>query len=171
MGMYDIFLDTLLLLRNDEELMRLLYYPPEDVVNKIPDPLSPKLPDVLKMDSKKKNQIRNNHVVKTSKTDDLETQKICRVYVYAGNRIPERDKNYSYVMAEQQIKIDVIVHDDFENEDIRMERILDRLNELLCLNNVTGIGKTDFVDGRPILNAPKNYIGYQVIYRFGSTKK
>ena len=170
MGMYENFLDFLKLLRNDEILLRLLYYAPEDIVNKIPDPLSSSLPDILKMDAKTRNQIRNDHIMKSSKTDDFETKKICRIYIYAGNRIPERDRNNSYLMAEQQIKIDVIVHNDFENEDVRMERILDRLNELLCLNRITGIGKTDFVDGRPI-NAPKDYIGYQVIYKFGSTKK
>lgn len=171
MGMYENFLDILKVLRNDETLLRLLYYQPEDAVNNIPDPLSDSLPDILKMDSKTRNEIRNNHIVKSSKADDLEDNPICRIYIYAGKRIPERDRNNSYLMAEQQMEINIIVHNDFENEDIRMERILDRLNYLLCLNRITGIGKMDYEDGRPILNAPKNYVGYQVIYKFGSTKK
>jgi hypothetical protein len=48
-------------------------------------------------------------------------------------------------------------------------RISDRVNELLVLQRVTGLGKIDYVQGGQ-LPAPSNYVGFKHVYEFGSTK-
>lgn len=164
MSMYQNFIDISNVLNSDEQLNRLLYYPPANSVNNIPDPLDPSLPNILDIDTN--SSIRSERILLTPKSDDLTTQSICRILLYPGNRTTTTD----YLMAGQQMVIDILCHFDYENGDIRSTRISDRLNELFCLNNVTGIGKTDYVRGNQI-GAPMNYVGYRHIYEFWSFKK
>lgn len=163
MGMYENLNDIVKLLYHDEELLRLLYYPPTNFSN-IPDPLDPSLQDMIDLDADWK--IRLDRIMKTSKSDDLETNEICRIYVYAGRREPTKN----YHVADQEVVVDVLCHNDFENGDLRSLRISDRVNELLVLERVTGMGKMDYVGGNPI-NAPSNYSAFRHHYKFGSTKK
>ena len=167
MGMYENFLDFLKLLRNDEILLRLLYYAPEDIVSKIPDPLSSSLPDILKMDAKTRNQIRNERIYKIPKSDDLIDKEICRIYVYPGRR---SSNNGNFLYANQQVIFDILVHEKFEDGDLRSSRIVERLNELFAMEYITGIGKMDYLDGNPI-GAPKNYIGFRHIFKIVDFKK
>ena len=60
-------------------------------------------------------------------------------------------------MADQEIVIDILCHSDFENGDLRSMRIADRVNELIALERITGMGKIDYVLGSRI-NAPKDYV-------------
>lgn len=167
MGMQQNFLDILSVIRNDETMLRLLYYKPEDAVKKVPDPLSPTLPDILKMESKKKNDIRNDCIFKIPKSDDLINKKICRVYVYPGRRT---STNGNFLYANQQVVFDILVHESFEDGDLRSTRIVERLNELFALTYVTGIGKMQYLDGDSI-NAPKNYIGFRHVFKIVDFKK
>ncbi|MGG3987521.1 hypothetical protein [Bacillus smithii] len=152
------------LFTNDETLLRLLYYPPK--TTKQPDPLSDTLPNILEMDTEEKWNIIDNSIVLGSKSDDLETQSICRLYLYAGRR---RSISYNYKIAHQEIIIDIFSHNSFE-KDLRSMWISDRLNELLIENRLVGITKMDYVGGNPI-SAPSNYIGYRHIYEFEGAKK
>jgi hypothetical protein len=167
MGMYNDFLDIIKYLKSDEELNRLLYYPAEDLGNDVVDPLDVSLPNVMNMDVEERSEIINKRIVKSAKYKDLEDDKICRLYVYAGRRLPE---NNNYLFASQEVVIDILCHSDFENGDLRSLRISDRLNQLICNERIVGIGKMGFVGARQI-NAPYEYVGYQVIYDFGSLKK
>src|SRR5690554_3517644 len=145
MAMYDNFIDILNVIRNDETLLRLLYYSPENIATGVEDPLSPTLPNVLEFDRKKLKKIRDERIVKSAKYDDLVVEKpICRLYVYLGRRSPQ---NNNYLVAKQQVIIDIFCHNDIENADLRSSRISDRLNELLVLEPITGLGKMDYVNG------------------------
>lgn len=165
--MHDNFMDILNVLRNDEDLLRLLYYPPKDLVKGIKDPLDSSLPNILDMDKMKLKNIRDEHIMKSAKTDDLEDKEICRLYVYMGRRRPD---TVSYAVAKQQVIVDVLCHNDIENSDLRSNRIADRLSYLFAWEHITGLGKMDYVDGNNI-NSPKEYIGYRHIYIFGGNKK
>lgn len=165
MGMYDSLRDIVKVLRFDEILLRLLYYPPENLANNTPDPLSDTLQNILTLDVDWK--IRDKRIMLIPKSDDLVTTPLCRIYVYAGRRIPTTS---NYITANQQVIIDVLCHNDFE-KDLRSMRIGDRLNELLVMERITGIGKTDYVGGGQINSAPSGYIGYTHAFEFASFKK
>jgi hypothetical protein len=165
MGMYNDFLDILKHLKSDEELNRLLYYPSENG-NDILDPLDNSLPNIMTMDVESKSEIMNKRIVKSNKYTDLEDEKICRLYVYAGRRSP----NSNYLSANQELVIDILCHSDYENGDLRSLRISDRLNQLFCQERLVGIGQMNFVGARQI-NAPYEYTGYQVVYEYSTFKK
>ena len=148
MGMYDNFLDIYLYLKTDEELNRLLYYPP--MTSTVLDPLDKKLPDIMRMDVVKRSEIINDRLLKSNKTSDLEKKRLCRLYMYAGDRRTDRN---SFLIADQDIVLDIMCHSEYENGDFRTMRITDRLNTIFSNERVTGIGKCQFVGGRTI-NAP-----------------
>ena len=166
MGLYDDLLGIFIHLRNDEELNRLLYYSPENLGSGIEDPLSPSLPNILEMDAEKLAEIRNEHIMKSDKADDLVEKQICRIYMYAG-----RTSDYGRVdlLTKQELVIDVFVHSRYEEGDFRLSRIKDRLNEILVNSHVAGIGKMDFSEGNP-RSAPPNYRGYELVYTFFANK-
>jgi hypothetical protein len=104
----------------------------------------------------------------TPKTDDLTPDKpMCRIFLYAGRRTPDRG---NYGISDQEVVIDLLIHESFENGDLRSYRIGDRLNKLLVAENITGVGKINYYRGTPI-SSPRSYIGYQHVYEFGSVKK
>jgi hypothetical protein len=166
MGMYDDFLKIIKYLKSDEELNRELYYPPEDLGNGVLDPLDTNLPNIMDMDLEEKSEIINKRIVKSAKYTDLQDIEICRLYVYAGTRRP----NGNYLSADQELVIDILCHSNFENADLRTLRISDRLNQLFCHSRLVGIGQMDFVGARQI-NAPYEYAGYQVIFKYSTFKR
>jgi hypothetical protein len=166
--MYQNFADIINVLNFDEELLRLLYYVPADLAKGTPDPLDPSLPNVEDMDEEKQWEIRNERIMFVNKTDDLSPDKpICRLLVYAGRRTPA---NNDFLFAKQEVVIDIYCHNNFENGDLRSMRIADRLNKLFCQQPVTSMWKMDFVGGGQ-RNAPNQYVGYEVVYRFDTFKK
>lgn len=160
-------MDIVNVLYYDEELLRLLYYPSSDLAKNIPDPLSSTLPNIMEMDEEQQWNIRNERICFSSKTNDLPPdQPFSRIYLYAGRR--RADGNY--LMADQELVIDIFVHNDWENGDLRSARISDRLNQLLVAERITGIGKVNYKDGTPI-NSPSEYVGYRHIYEIGGLRK
>lgn len=167
MGMYENMQDILRILRNDEELLRLLYYKPEDIGRKIPDPLDASLENILDKPIEERWQIIDDVIFKTQKDDDLIDKEKCRLFVYFGRR--ESSKR-NYQTASQEVTVDILCHVDFENGDMRLARISDKINDLFALRRVTGMGLTDYVFGTPLTRTPSQYVGYRHVYKFGSTK-
>lgn len=167
MGLHQNLMDIVNVLYYDETLLRLLYYPTADLSKDIHDPLDDSLPNVLDMDEESQWDIRNKRICFSSKNNDIPPdQPFSRIYVYAGRR--RADGNY--LMADQELVIDIFVHNDWENGDLRSTRISDRLNELLVLNKITGIGKMNYNNGSPI-TSPAEYVGYRHIFEFTEFKK
>lgn len=165
MGMHKNFMDILNVLYFDETLLRLLYYSPLNITNKTPEPLDSSLPNVIDIDTDY--DIRYSRIMKIPKDSDLTPDKpMCRLFVYFGRR--KADSNYA--MADQEIIFDILCHNEIENGDLRSARIADRLNELLVAERITGIGKTNYLNGSPI-SAPTEYIGYRHVYEFGEFRK
>ncbi|MGD6896086.1 hypothetical protein [Bacillus infantis] len=163
MSMYKNIRDIVSVFRNDETLLRLMHYLPEDQYSNRPDPLDKSLENILDIDEDW--AIRDKVLKLVPKTEELEDEPLCRIYLYAGKR--DRDENYA--MANQQIIVDILCHSEYE-QDLRSMRIGDRVNELLVHSRVTGIGKVDYLQGAPF-PVPNNYIGYRHIYTFGSLKR
>lgn len=152
------------MLRQDEELLRLLHYPPHDGVN--PSPLSNNYTDITSMDMDDYWQIVDNHILTTSKTDDLQSTPICRIYVYQGrNR-----RTYNKLAVRHEIVIDVFCHHDYVNADSRMQSIEERLQEILSNSRVgSGLGRIEYDDGYPF-NAPLNYESFRHIFLIGGSR-
>jgi hypothetical protein len=168
MGLYQNLQDIINVLYTDEELLRLIYYSPANLSTKTPDPLDSSLVNIMDMDEEEQWKIRNERICFSSKTSDIPVDEpFCRIYVYTGRRIPN---NGNYLFATQELVIDILCHSDFENGDLRTLRISDRLNELFCQEQVTGLWKMDFV-GAGQRSAPNEYTGYQVVYKFDTFKK
>lgn len=160
MGMQQNFLDIFKIVCRDEELLRLLHYPSQNDVKKVADPLSDKLPNILDMSVKDRLKITDKSVFKIAKDEDLSSDEICRVYIYPSRRSATSNPEF----ANQQVIFDILVHEKFENGDLRSMRIFDRLNELFNHKLITGIGKMVYNDGQPI-PSPKNYIGYRHVFK------
>lgn len=161
MSMYNNLIDIVKTFYNDETLLRLLHYPPTNY-NDIPDPLDKSLPNITDTDDDY--SIRDYVIMLAPKTDDLESNPSCRLYLYAGRRTPTSN----YVTANQEVIVDILCHNDYE-KDLRSMKISDRVNELLFDSRVTGMAKIDYVGGSPI-KAPSEYVGYSHKYVFVSSK-
>ncbi|MEK4025513.1 hypothetical protein [Sporosarcina sp. FSL W7-1283] len=148
------------LLRKDEYLMRLLYYKPE----------SSELEDSLEikhiLDNDDYWNIVDERIMTTTKSSEIEKEELCRLYIYPGRR---RSDFNSYVVADQEIVIDVLVHDSYSS-DLRTEWIADRLNELIALERITGFGKVEFAAANQ-RDAPTRYDRYQLVYTIKDGKK
>jgi hypothetical protein len=155
--------DTFLVLSQDETLKRLLWYPPKNILNNTPDPLSPTLPNIND-DEDFYWQVIEDRILLNSKSDDLVDDPKCRLYLYLGDVHPTSHRYY----IKQDIVIDILWEELFDN-DLRFDSISQTLKSLLVGKQITGIGKMEFYDGMPI-GSPKNYSGYRLIFQVGSTK-
>lgn len=160
MRMKDNLSDIYKVLTSDEILLRLLYYLPSSPID---DPLSMDKLNILDMDIETRWNIINDVIKMVEKTDDLIETPKCRLFMYPGRR----SSTGNYLVSDQEIVFDILVHADFQNIDLRLSKICDRLNELICNKEITGMGKILFDSGGRI-GAPTNYIGYRLVYIFGS---
>ncbi|MGG0667661.1 hypothetical protein ABE073_03940 [Lederbergia citrisecunda] len=164
-SMRQVMVNVRNILRSDDELMRLLAYLPENlytgenIVNKDSNG------EVI--DSDEYWEIVDDHIFMGEMNTKIEEVQVCRLFIYPGRRRPV---HRSYILAKQEIYIDIVVPEAY-SEDLRMEWIIDRINELLALEHVEGsIGKMDFAQG----NGWVTSIGhekYQLSFVFGANKK
>lgn len=154
------------LLINDEDLLRLLYYPPTSLREGQPNPLSGELSDVLDMDLDKLWGVRDHHIPLTSKADDLIENELCRIYLYLGKTRPSHN---NFMTTKQEIVVDVFCHYSYIEADQRMAMISDRISALLFNQRVHGLGKVDYRNGYDF-TAPKGYQAYRHIYEVGGVK-
>lgn len=152
------------LLINDEELMRLLWYKPQQLEGI--DPLDSSLLDVKDMADYW--DIVNKRVLLAEKENDLIGDPICRLYISAGRRRPVFN---SYLLATQEIVISLYVHEDYEL-DMRSAWISDRINELIALEYIEGSmnQRMEFVAGNARV-APLQYRRYDLIFEYTASKK
>lgn len=150
---------------NDETLLRLLYYPPEDIeTGELINPLDPTLPNIL--DRKDKWDIIKDRIKNTPTFYGLDDEsEICRIYLHPA----DRHNTYNYALADQVIKIDAFVHHNINDIDMRLSWICDHVNDLIYDRRITGVGKIKFGGGRPI-PAPEAFVGYELTYELGSVK-
>lgn len=150
--------DIFKVIANDNELLRLLYYP-SDPLNSNKSEIKD-LPDF--------DEIISNSIIRAPKINDIQnedTKKICRICMYFGN-----GNNTSNVRVDDQdVVFDVYTHiDTYEINEARSLKIIDRINKLITLKNITGFGKMRSSRRFIIGNPPNGYLGYKITFTFGS---
>jgi hypothetical protein len=164
MRMRDNIQDIYKVFTSSETLLRLLWYLPE---NQSDNPLDPAKSNILTKGTLEKWTIINDRIKTVPKVDDLDLEPKCRLLFYAGNR----HKTGNYLMSDQDVVIDILVHYEFEDVDLRLEWICDVVNDLMFDNRITGIGKVSYgggYSGLYIQDTPQGYVGYRLVYNFGS---
>ncbi|MFJ7982434.1 hypothetical protein ACIQ1D_19410 [Lysinibacillus xylanilyticus] len=153
----------------DEELLRLLTYLPNgfDVKgNYHPDPLDESLANLVDKENEEYWKLVDERIVLGEKTSDLLESQLCKVYIYEGRRRPVFE---NYLVATQEIYVDIFIHESFDR-DLRISRISDRINELICLEHIAGIGRLEYKAGNP-REAPTHYRRYLHQYTMNVSKK
>lgn len=155
-----LLINVFTLLRTNEELLRLLYHRPNS------DPLSDSHPNITGLPELEMWKIIDRHILTTSKSSDLEENRICRIYVYLGKTRPSFNNKFT---TRQEVVIDVFCHLDYEKE-ARMEMISDKLDEIMFRSRINGgLGRVDYRNGYDF-NAPRDYEAFRHIYEVGSRK-
>jgi hypothetical protein len=162
MNMRGNLMDIYTILTTDETLLRLLYYSATSLND---SPLSTSKANILSKSMSEKWDIIEELIKKTDKTNDLTIESRCRVCTYMGNR---RSTNNNAV-ANQQVVFDIYAPIEWDDIDFRLTWICDTINDLFSGQRITGLGKTENNVGGKI-TAPSGFIGYRLIYDFGSIK-
>lgn len=147
---------------NDEELLRLLYYYPEDETR--PSPLSKELPDIIGSDIYW--DVVDERILDVEKDSDLKDKPLCRIYI-----TPERRRSVfgNYLQAKQGVEVAVFVHEDYST-DKRIEWISDRVFEILSMARINGaFGMIEYVKGDPWV-APVQYQQYKHVFEYYGEK-
>lgn len=152
------------ILRQDEHLLRLLEYNYLDSTGEIQDVLEDHLPNIV--GSTQHSRIASEHIVNAVKEDDIKAIKTCMVLVHLGKRRPVFS---NYMLAKQEVLIDILVHNSFQENDFRMDDICDRLDYLLVHERIT-MGKVEISTPIP-MEAPKEYYRFQMKYTYWTSKK
>lgn len=155
------------ILREDETLMRLLYYNPRNSETGDLDPLDENLPNIVD-GSEKYWDIVENHLIVGTKTTDIEEKKICRIYIYPHRR---RQTFRNHLFVNQEVVVDVLIHEKYF-ADMRLEWINDRVIELLTFEKLDNVlGKVDYIQGNNRINAPRGYDKYENTFEYVIDKK
>lgn len=146
----------------DEELLRLLYYPPTKRISPLDKTVNQ--PDLIGHADYW--DIVDDRIMTATKSSDIEDKKICRLYIYAGRRRP---KFRDYMLVDQEVVIDILVNETYDS-DLRLNWICDRINEIIALEHITGYGKLTYIAGNP-RQAPIGYSKYETMYEFRANTK
>jgi hypothetical protein len=161
MKMRENLIDIYKVFTTNETLLRLLYYKPVDASD---DPLDPTKENIL--DKADKWDIIMDRIVTTPKVDDLDNTEKCRLLFYPGRR----SNTSSYILADQEVVVDVLVNFNYDNVDLRLSWVCDTVNSLMFDKRITGVGKITYKSGSNV-SAPSGYVGYRLTYEIGSVKK
>lgn len=146
-------------IKQSDRLLRLLHYPT--------DPLAISKPNIV--GSTQHASIADEHIFWTPKTTDLTLKPTCRLCVFSGQRTPYRN---NFLVADQDFVFDIYVHiEAFDQKDLRLSWITDTINDLISEERITGMGKIAFLASNNIADAPEGYVGYRMIYSFGSGQR
>lgn len=152
-------------MRNDEHLLRLLYYNPLDKNGDYVDFTNPELPNILDFEEEKLEEIREELIRKSEKNDDIAEEKKSFIFVYFGK---SRNVFDNHTLVKREIIMTIISHNDFAF-DYRIEEICDRLDTLFVDERI-GIGKvTTGISFKR--EAPKEYLAYEQKYIITDKRK
>lgn len=154
------------IIRNDEHLMRLLYYNPLDKNGDAVDSLSDELPNITEMDEETRDMIADKHIRKSQKYDEIQDEKMSIIFVYYGKTANVFD---NHTLVKREIIFHILSHNDFSFDD-RISEICDRLDTLFIGKRIGGIGKTDAAPSFP-REAPKEYLSFEQKYSITDKKR
>ncbi len=147
------------IMKQDEHLMRLLYYNPKDANDNYVDFRDENLPNVTEFETDKFEEIANDLIRKSEKADDIIETKKTVIFVYLGKSVPVFGNR---MLTERELIFTILSHNDF-SFDYRIEEICDRLDTLFVGQRIGGIGQTR--TGRSFKReAPKEYLAFEQKY-------
>ncbi|WP_079709860.1 hypothetical protein [Paraliobacillus ryukyuensis] len=151
--------------QTSEDLLRLLYYYPTDNNGNYSNPLSQDKQNILDMSPLEKLNIIKDRIRFTKSIDGMGTDEnhICRIIFYAGRRSVTSNR----LTMNQDINFDIIVHREFNDNDMRLEWIKDVVDKILVYEDYSSFGEVKQLSGKEISGLPEGYIGYQLTYNFG----
>lgn len=158
-GRGDILFKYLKIMRNDEHLLRLLYYNPIDKNVSYVEFTDPNLPNVLEFDEDKLDEIRSDLIRTSQKSDDIVEKKKTVIFVYFGK---SKAKPRNRLLVDREIIFHILSHNDFSFAS-RIEEICDRLDTLFSGQRIGGIGLTEIANSFP-REAPKEYLAFEQKY-------
>lgn len=147
-------------LREDEVLLRLLHYSP------MKKPMSIEHNTFISNIENQWNIIDKSLLIGETKVE-IEEERICRIFLRLGRR---RSVFGNYLLADQELVINVYVPNEYERRDMRLEWINDRISELLTHEYISGMGMMIYAKGDSRV-APHDYARYENIYQFRVGKK
>lgn len=142
----------------DETLLRLLYYRSNNLLD---SPLDESKPNII--GSLEYWDIVEDRIKFTPTTKGFDNEEKCRVCFYADRRTGQYNKLFKI----QNIKFDVLVHQDIHNVDLRMYTISERINYLLRNKKFSSFGAIKELTSDPIGQVAEGYYGYSTLYQFG----
>lgn len=148
------------ILRFDDELWKLMYY---RSTNSTDDPLDKE--SIFDLDMVETAKIINHRLKYTPTIKGLDEDKVCRIFYYPSRR---RLGSGNWMKSDQDVTVDIFVPGEFNDVDMRLSKICDRVNELLFNSKVSNLGKTEIRDAREIILDDIGYMGYRMVYSFGS---
>lgn len=163
-------------LREDEKLMKLLYYSPETLEQDVVEDLIPTDEDMARViendvDAIEKveryREIIESRLLIGETKKEIEEDHICRVYVRFGRL---RSVFGNYLIGDQEVVVNVYVPNRYDRYDYRLAWINDRISYLLTQERISGIGKMIYSKGDSRV-APHDYARYENIYMFTTAKK
>lgn len=158
-GRGDILYKYINIMKNDEHLMRLLYYSPLDENGDFVDFVDMDLPNVLDLPEDELILFQDDVIRKSQKADDIVENKKTVIFVFYGKSKPVFENK---TLVKREIIFHILSHNDFAFAD-RIEEICDRLDTLFVGKRIGGIGKTDIGISFP-REAPKEYLAYEQKY-------
>lgn len=147
------------ILRSDSDLWKLMYHRSKNYSD---DPLIKD--DILLFPPAQKNEIINLRLKPSLVTQDLVNDEICRLIFHPSIRKPQ---SQSYAVATQFVDFDIFVHHSYNDADLRLTKLCDKINDIFNHKDFRGLGKFKFEDGQPF-TFEGTYVGYTLTYSFGS---
>lgn len=170
-SMFKFMTNIEVVLKSDEELLRLLVYRPKgyDIENKMRylDPLDESLPNLVNENSDEYWELVDDRIRKGEKRAEIEKDIKCYIYMHEGR---DRSVFSNACIIEQEVVFGIYIHEKFES-DWRMSRIKDRISHLLVHEiGMAGYGKFEYIGGDP-RDATTGYRRIDYRYVFKTAKK
>lgn len=169
MNVAEIMKGTYTVLSQDETLLRLLEYAPN---NQNDNPLDPSKPNILDLPIEQRFDIIDKVLYSMDKKFRLDLDsRFSRVNYYLNERRP--DKVYSSgarklinnpMVSKQGMVFDIYTNIEIDRMDFRMYSIIERLGVLLNGKSFKQLTGLSFNDGYTIKNTPDGFIGYRLVY-------
>ncbi len=150
------------ILSQDETLLRLLYYKP---VNALDNPLSTDKDNILDKPTDELFEFIDDRIRFTPTVEGLDQNPICRIFFYPSTR---STNSRNYAVADQDIKVDIFVHREFNDKDMRLAWICDHLNDILFNEKVSNLGRVRLQTAKEYTNPVQGYLAYSFTYELGS---
>lgn len=169
MNLVKLLEDMYVQFTSDEILLRFLHYFPNNQNDK---PLDKNKPNILELPIEEKFAIINEVIYARDKKFELDVESnFARINFYLGERKPY--SNYSKAsrkltsnpfISRQEVIIDIYANMHMDNTDMRLARLIERVNFLVNGKNFSQFLGFQYDFGYTISKTADDFVGYRLIY-------